>query len=183
MRKQKSTVSDILKKDVFGVIWVTLLFLFVTIIRFWVLDSSLIDQGNCLPCVLGAVLPISIFVSLILTGLWIFWAERAPITMGFYFILGGIGVLCAMLVNRVSQAFINILYQKGLVSWQADSIEILQQQIVPHLTGLYLGSLMFYVAIRMLMVKEIQARTPLVLTSISVAGASAIVLFLGIKMY
>jgi hypothetical protein len=183
MRRNRSAVGGILQKDSFGVIWVALLFLFVGIIRFWVLDSSLIDAGNCLPCVLAVVLLISIFISLLLTGVWVFWAARAPITMGFYFILGGIGVLCAMLVNKISQAFVNILYQKGLITWQADSIELLHEQIVPHLTGLYLGSLMVFLAIRMLMVKEIQNRLALTLTSVSVAGSSAIVLFLGIKMY
>jgi len=183
MRRNNSAGHNILQKDPFGVIWVTLLFIFVAIIRFWVLDPSLVDADNSVPSVLAAVVPISICISLALTGVWIFWAARAPITMGFYFILGGIGVLCAMLLSKVSQSFINILYQKGLISWQADTISVLQTQIVPHLAGLYLGSLMIVLAIRMLLVKDIQPRLPLVLTSVSVGGASAIVLFLAIKMY
>lgn len=169
--------------DSFGVIWVMLLFLFISIIRFWVLDPSLIYADNCVPCVLAMVFFVAAFSSLLLSVFWVFWAARAPITMGFYFILGGLGVLCAMLVNKVSQAFVNTFYFKGLIRWQEDSVPVLLEQLVPHLTGLYLGSLMVFLAIRMAMVKDIETRKVLFLTSFIVAGTSSGVLFLGIKMY
>lgn len=176
-------IADIFRMDTFGVILVMLIFLFVSIIRFWVLDPSLIYAGNCVPCVIAVVFFVAAFVSLLLTVFWQFWAARAPITMGFYFILGGLGVLCAMLVNKVAQAFVNTIYFKGFIDWQEDTVPVLLEQIVPHLTGLYLGSLMFYLALRMVLVKEIESRKVLALTSVIIAGASSGVLFLGIKMY
>ena len=182
-RRNQNTVSGIMQKDPFGILIFVILFAAALIVKWWVLSPSYVESGNCVACVVTASVVMAVLSSFLLMAFWIFWSDRFPLGMGFYFSLIGMGLVCALLYHKLSRIVISKLYYSGNLNWVEAQASDLLDQLVYHNAGLYLAVLVAYISIRMLFVRAIDNKLPVITTSLALLGTASLLLFIGLKMY
>lgn len=178
-----NAVSDLIRKDPFGILWLILIFLAASTAKWWYISTEMIDAKNCVICVVAIAIAIAILVSILLTVFWIFSSDQGAIGIGFYFTMGALGILCSLIHYKLTHIIVSKLYYAGKLTWLEDQSGELLDQFVPHLSGLYLSTLMLYLAIRMVFASGSGSRLAIISLSVVLLGVSAVLLLLGIKLY
>jgi len=181
-RGNQNTVFGILSRDPFGVLWVTLMFTAVLVVKWWYVSPLYATADNCLLCLVGVSAVLAAVCSFLPLAFWIAWSDRAPIGMGFYFALIGIGLLVAGLFHKLTVIIITKLYFAGTLSWSETQANELLDQVIHHNSGFFLATLMAYIAIRMPLVRNISNKLPVIGASVALLGCSAILILLGMKL-
>ena len=181
-RGNQNTVLGILTRDPFGILWVTLLFTAVLIAKWWFVSPIYASADNCLLCVVAISAVIAAICSFLPMAFWIAWTDRAPIGMGFYFSLIGVGLLVTGLYHKLSAIVISKLYFAGTLSWAESQATELLDQVVHHNSGFFLAVLMAYIAIRMPLVRSIPNKLPVIGASLALLGCSSLLILLGMKL-
>jgi len=181
-RGQPNTVFGILTRDPFGVLWVSLFFAAVLVVKWWVVSKLYVSPDNCLLCVVGISAFIATLCNFLPMAFWVAWSDRAPISMSFYFALVFVGLLVTGLYHKLSVIVISKLYFAGSLTWSDAQATELLDQVIHHNSGLYLAVLIAYIAIRMPLVGSINNKLPVIGASLALLGCSSILIVLGLKL-
>ena len=76
-RRQRTQSSDnLLSKDPFGLIWLSILFLAVMIVKWWVISPANKEDGNCVACVVAVIWLLSVIIHLLMVFFWVAWSSK-----------------------------------------------------------------------------------------------------------
>jgi len=181
-RGNQNTVLGILSRDPFGILWVTLLFVAALITKWWFISPIYASTDNCLLCVVAISGVMAALCAFLPMAFWIAWTDRAPIGMGFYFSLIGVGLLVAGLYHKLTAIVISKLYFAGTLTWSESQATELLDQVIHHNSGFYLAVMMAYIALRMPLVRSIPNKLPVIGASLALLGCSSILILLGMKL-
>lgn len=178
----QSTI-DTFRKDEFGVLLFSLMYVAALIAKWIYIDPAKPGYASCVICAMAVLWLLAIFLTLILTALWILWDTKAANGVKFIFVLGVGAVCCAVFMNYLSQKVFAKLYYSGLLNWQESHVNYLFDDFLKHSSGLYLATLVLYSMIRIAMSRQFNNRKAVVAFSLYFSMVSSALLFLGLKLY
>lgn len=182
MNVLQSTI-DTIRKDQFGVLWFGFLYAAVLAVKWIYINPEISGGTSCVICAIVVLWLLAVFLSLLLTALWILWDTKAVKGVTFIFVLGMSAICSAAFMNFLSQKIFAKLYYSGLLNWQESHITYLFDDFLKHSSGLYLATLLLYSMIRIAISRQFKNRKAVVAFSLYFSMVSSALLFLGLKLY
>lgn len=172
------------RKDPVGVVWFLISFSILLIAKWWFLQPKLVNEQNCLVCVLAILLLLSVLITLILSLFWALWETKRQQKGVIFLFLFSLGILfCTFLFDLFTQGIFSQLYYGGILRWQEAEISFLMDDFLKHSTGLYLAVLMMYSMARIAVCKTFVNRKYVLFMNSVFFLAATILLFMGMFLY
>lgn len=184
-RKQRSSRSEgnLLSKDPYGLIWLSLIFLVVMTVKWWLISPANPEDSNCVACVVVVVWLLSVLVHLLLVFFWIGWTKKYEKGVAFVFFLGLLCLLLAVIDYSVVQFSVGKLFYGGVLSWQEAQASYLIDIFIPHSVGLLLISSIFYSMLRVMISRDLAEKKMVYLLASIVMLSVVPLYFLGLIAY
>ena len=186
-RSRSSSSSNkfisLLLSDEFGAVWLSLLFLSVLILKWYVVDPVQIEGGPCVICVILLLWLMSIFVSVLIAAIWWAWNNKAEKGIGLMLVLPLYILGCSFLADYLLQRIVPKLYYGGLLSWPEAGYSFLIDDMVRHGVGLLMATAVAYSMVRLAICHDLADKKIVIPVSLCIMLATASLLLLGIKLY
>ena len=183
-RRQRTQRNDnLLSKDPYGLIWLSILFLAVMIVKWWVISPANKEDGNCIACVVAVIWLLSVIIHLLLVLFWIGWSSKYEKGIAFVFLLCLLCLVLAGIGYAALEFVVGKLFYGGVLNWQETQASELIDIFIPHSVGLLLISSIFYSMVRIFFCRDL-AEKKLVYLFASIIVLSILPLyFLGLIAY
>lgn len=183
-RKQRSSSEgSLLSKDPYGLIWLSLIFLAVMVIKWWLIDPAYREDGNCVACVVAVVWLLSVIIHLVLVLFWIGWSKKYKKGTAFVFFLSLLCLVLAAIDYEVVEFIVGKLYFGGALNWQETQASELIDVFIPHSIGLLLITSIFYSMLRVFMSRDLAEKKMVYLFAAIIMISVLPLYFLGLIAY
>jgi len=183
-RRQRTHSGDsLLSKDPYGLIWLSLLFLVVLIVKWWVISPTYRESGNCVACAVSMIWLLSVIVHLLIVFFWIFWSKKYEKGTAFVFFLCLFCVIIAAVDFKVLQFVVGKLFYGGVLNWQETQASELIDVFIPHSVGLMLITSIAYSMIRIFTCRDLAEKKMVYLFAAVVLVSILPLYFLGLVAY
>lgn len=183
-RRQRANSGDsLLSKDPYGLAWLSILFLVVMVVKWWVISPSYRDAGNCVACVVAVVWLLSVIIHLLLVFFWIGWSKKYEKGTAFVFFLCLLCVIIAAIDFKVVQFSVGKLFYGGVLNWQESQASELIDVFIPHSVGLLLITSVAYSMIRVFVSRDLAEKKMVYLFAAIVLISVVPLYFLGLIAY
>lgn len=173
----------LLQKDQFGSVWLSVLFLSVLILKWYVIDPVTIEGSPCVICVIFLLWLMSIIVALLISAVWWAWTSKAGKGIGLMLVLPAYILGCSFLVDYLLQRIVPKLYHSGMLSWPEADYSFLIDDMVRHGVGLLLATAVVYGMLRLLICHDLEDKKIVIPVGLGIILATSGLLLLGIKLY
>lgn len=182
-RQRNQSGGSLLSKDPYGLAWLSILFLVVMVVKWWIISPANREEGNCVACVVAVIWLLSVIIHLLLVFFWIGWSSKYEKGTTFVFFLCVLCILVAAADYAVVQFAVGKLFYGGVLNWQESQASELIDSFIPHSVGLLLITSIFYSMIRVFFSRDL-AEKKLVYLFASIVLLSVLPLyFLGLIAY
>jgi hypothetical protein len=182
-RKRAQSGDSLLSKDPYGLIWLSLLFLIIMVVKWWVISPANKEDGNCVACVVAVIWLLSVIIHLLLVFFWVGWSSKYEKGAVFVFFLCVICVALAALDYAVIQFAVGKLFYGGVLNWQESQASELIDILIPHSVGLLLITSVFYSMIRVFLCRDLAEKKLVYLFATVVVLSVLPLYFLGLIAY
>ena len=182
-RQRASSEGSTLSKDPYGLIWLSLIFLMVMVLKWWVISPENREAGNCVACVVAVIWLISVIVHLLLVFFWIGWSKKYEKGTVFVLLLS---ILCLVLaaVDYAAVHFaVGKLFFGGALNWQEAQASELIDIFIPHSIALLLISSITYSMIRIFFCRDLADKKLVYLMAAVITVSVLPMYFLGLVAY
>lgn len=182
-RQRAQSSGNLLSKDPYGLIWLSLIFLTVMVVKWWVISPEYAESGNCVACVVSVVWLLSIIIHLLLVFFWIGWSKKYEKGTVFTLLLCILCLVLAAVDFKVMQFAIGKLFYGGVLNWQESQASELIDIFIPHSIGLLLISSICYSMIRIFTCRDLAEKKMVYLMATVIIVSVAPLYFLGLVAY
>ncbi len=183
-RRQRAQSGDnLLSKDPYGLIWLSILFLAVMILKWWVISPANKEDGNCVACVVAVIWLLSMIIHLLLVFFWIGWSSKYEKGIAFVFLLCLLCLVLAGIDYTVLQFVIGKLFYGGVLNWQEAQASELIDIFIPHSVGLLLITTIFYSMVRIFLCRDLAEKNLVYLFVLIIILSILPLYFLGLIAY
>jgi len=174
---------NVFSKDPFGVTWLALFFLAILITKWFILSPGNPEDGNCVGCVVAVLWVMAVLVSLLMGLFWIIWAQKFAKGASFVFFLVLFCLFSTALYYQFTDFVMRKLFYGGSLNWQEAQATYLLDEFVPHSVGLFLVSMVFYIAIRVIFCRNLTDKGLVYIFSTILVLAVTPLTYLGLWLY
>lgn len=178
-----NVLMSLLQKDEFGGFWLSLLFLSILILKWYVVDPIKIEGSPCVICIVLLLWLSSIVVALLISAVWWAWNSKAQKGIGLMLVLPVYILGCVFLADYMLLRIVPKLYYSGMLSWPEAEYSYLIDDMINHGVGLLLATAVVYGMLRLLICHDLQDKKIVIPVALGIMLATASLLLLGIKLY
>lgn len=182
-RQRPQSGGNILTKDPYGLVWLSLIFLAAMIVKWWVISPANPEDGNCVVCVVAVIWLLTIIVHLLMVFFWIGWSRKYEKGTVFVLLLCILCLVLAAIDYTIVQFVIGKLFYGGALNWQESQASELIDIFVPHSIGLLLISSITYSMLRVFFCRDLAEKKMVYLMASIVALSAVPLYFLGLIAY
>jgi hypothetical protein len=182
-RQRSQSGGSLLSKDPFGLVWLSIIFLAVMIVKWWVLSPANAEEGNCVACVVAVIWLLAIATHLLLVFFWMGWSKKYEKGTAFVFFLSLLCLFLAAVDFHVVQFAVGKLFYGGVLNWQESQASYLIDIFIPHSVGLLLISSIFYSMLRVFVSRDLAEKKLVYLFASIIMLAAVPLYFLALIAY
>jgi len=164
-RQRAQSGESLLSKDPYGLVWLSLLFLVVMVVKWWILSPEFREAGNCVACAVSVIWLLSMIVHLVLVFFWIGWSKKYAKGIAFVIFLSLLCLFLAAVDYQVVRFAIGKLFYGGVLNWQESQSTDLIDILIPHSIALLLISSLCYSMVRVFITRDLAEKKMVYLTA------------------
>jgi hypothetical protein len=176
-------ITNILRKDQFGVLWFSFMYAAVLVGKWWYFEETKPGEGGCLLCVVIVLWLLALVFGMLLTAVWVLWETKGGKTVSMVFVLMLIALASAVMFDVGAQKIIAKLYHAGWIGWAEAEATYLFEVMLHHAAGLYLACLVLYTGLRVAFSSSFTDRRTVVPVGLIFVGTATLLLFIGVILY
>ncbi len=176
-------ITDIIRKDQFGILWFSLMFVAVLLGKWFLIESIDVGVGSCLFCVVVVLWLLALLFSILPMAVWLLWETKGGKSTSMVFVLVIMALASAVLFDVASEKIVTKLYHVGWIHWADTHVTYLLEDLVHHAAGLYLGCLVLYTGLRVTFSNSFADRGTVIPVALIFTGTASLLLFIGVVLY
>jgi hypothetical protein len=182
-RRRARSEPGIFSIDPYGLIWMTLIYLAVMMVKWWYISPGNPQDNNCVACVVAVLWILSVLTFSLLSLFWIFWSKKYEKGITFVFFLSLICLILAVADYFAARYVTGKLFYGGVLRWEESQASYLIDTFIPHSIGLLVIASVLYSIIRVFFCRDLVEK-PLVFTFGAIIVLSVIPLvYIGLILY
>ena len=182
-RQRTQSGGNLLSKDPYGLIWLSLIFLAAMVVKWWIISPANAEDGNCVACVVAVIWLLSVVIHLLLVFFWVGWSKKYEKGTVFVLLLSIVCLVLAAIDYKVVQFSVGKLFYGGVLNWQESQASELIDIFIPHSIGLLLISSIAYSMLRVFISRDLGEKKMVYLMASIIMLSVVPLYFLGLIAY